>query len=152
MKPSPIGSKLLSAYAILFAGIAPAALVAIALVNGVVSVPSAIGNILLAAAIVFYGVRVFAGDYSATKIFGILVALNYLGLAATNLWNFSEYPDDSRAAQMAVPRMFRGVLFASVYLWYYLIRKRTVYGFASSGSFRDRSAGYPEPAPKSSEA
>ena len=40
MKPSPIGSRLLSAYAILFAGLAPVALVTIALVNGVFSLPS----------------------------------------------------------------------------------------------------------------
>ena len=139
MKPSPIGSKLLSVYAILFAGFVPAALVTTAFVNGVVSLPLALGYIALGVAIVFFGVRVFAGDYSATKVFAILVVLNYLGLTAVNAWNISNVPEDNRAAQMAVPRMIRGmirgVLFASVYIWYYLIRKQTALGFvAATGS------------------
>ena len=131
MKPSPIGSKLLSIYAILFAGIAPGALVTTALVNGVVSLPYALGNVGLSVAIVYFGVRVFAGDYSATKMFAILVALNYVGLSVANAWNINDFPADSRAAQMAIPRMIRGVLFASVYVWYYLIRKKTAIGFMS---------------------
>jgi hypothetical protein len=135
MTPSPIGSKLLSIYAILFAGFAPGALLATAAVNGVVSIPYALGNIGFSLGIVYFGVRVFAGDYSATKMFAILVALNYLGLTATNLWNINDFPADSRAAQMAIPRMIRGVLFASLYIWYYLVRKQTALGFlAVSGT------------------
>ena len=131
MKPSPIGSKLLSGYAILFAGIAPMALVAFALVSRIdLFLPSAIGNIALGVGVVYFGGRVFVGDYSATKIFAVLVAVHYFGLTATNLWNVNEYPTDSRAAQMAVPRMIRGLLFASLYVWYYLIRRRTTDGFS----------------------
>lgn len=127
-----MGSKLLSIYAILFSGIAPAVLITTAIVNGIVWFPFALGNIGLSIAIVYFGVRVFMGDYSATKVFAILVALNYLGLTATNAWNMSDFPDDSRAAQMAIPRMIRGVLFAAVYIWYYLIRKQTAFGFAAA--------------------
>ncbi len=54
-----------------------------------------------------------------TKTFGLLVAVNYLGLTATNALNFNDFPEGSRAAQMAVSRMVREVLFASVYIWYY---------------------------------
>ncbi len=132
MKASPIGSKLLSIYAILFAGIAPCALVTTALVNGVISLPYALGNVGLSVAIVYFGVRVFAGDYSATKMFGILVALNYVGLTVTNAWNINDFPADSRAEQMAIPRMIRGVLFALVYVWYYVIRTKTAIGFMSA--------------------
>jgi len=45
MKPSPIGSKLLPIYAILFAGLAPAALLMTVIVNGVTTLPFAIGNL-----------------------------------------------------------------------------------------------------------
>jgi hypothetical protein len=88
-----------------------------------------LGNILIASAIVYFGIRVFAGDFTATKLFAILVALSYLGLTVTNLWHFNDYPSETRAAQMAVPRMIRGLLFAAVYIWYYLMRPRTAQGF-----------------------
>ena len=129
MNPSPIGSKLLSIYAILFAGLAPGALLMIAAVNGAVSLPYALGSFGWCVSIVYFGVRVLTGDYSATRQFAILVALSYLGLTAANAWNINDFPAESRAAQMAIPRMIRGVLFAGVYIWYYLIRKKTPLGF-----------------------
>lgn len=133
MKPSPIGSRILSVYAILFAGLAPAALMVTAVVNGVRSLLFAAGNIAMSAAIVYYGIRVFAGDYSVARKFALLVAISYLGLTVANAWNLNDFPDDSRAAQMAVSRMIRGVLFASVYIWYYWLRKKTVEGFSTIG-------------------
>lgn len=131
MKPSPVGSKLLSIYAIVFAGVVPGALLVTATVNGVISLPYAFGNIALRIAIIYFGVRVFLGDYSATIAFALLVALNYLGLTTINVWSMNDLPPDSRATQMAIPRMIRGVLFASVYIWYYLLRTRTALGFVS---------------------
>jgi hypothetical protein len=86
-------------------------------------------NVGLGVAIVYFGMRVFAGDYSAVKVFAILVILSYLGLTATNILNYGDFPAESRAAQMAVPRMLRGILFAGVYAWYYFLRSRTVEGF-----------------------
>lgn len=135
MKPSPIGSRLLSLYAISFCCLVPAVLLITGLAQGTVSISLALGNLGYSLAIGYYGVRVFAGDYSATKEFAILVALNYLGLTVANAWYINDFPEGSRAAQMAVPRMIRGVLFACVYIWYYLIRKRTAFGFmAATGS------------------
>ncbi|XZE36075.1 hypothetical protein SH501x_001629 [Pirellulaceae bacterium SH501] len=134
MKPSPIGSKILSAYAILFAGLAPAAIMVTAVVNGVATLPYSIGVISLSVGIVYYGVRVFTGDYAAARIFGLLVAVSYLGLALSNALNFRDFPEGSRAAQMAVSRMIRGVLFAAVYVWYYWLRDSTVNGFSSQGT------------------
>lgn len=60
MKPSPIGSKLLSGYAILFAGLAPAGLAIVALTNGMGVHP--LGNVALGIAVIYFGVRVFIGD------------------------------------------------------------------------------------------
>jgi hypothetical protein len=130
MKPSPLGSKLLSGYAILFAGLAPMALAIIGLTHGVGFF--LLLNVLLGAAIVYFGVRVFVGDYAFVKIFAVLVILHYLGLMATNLWNVNEFPVDSRAAKMAIPRMIRGVLFAGVFAWYYLFRCRTAARFGEA--------------------
>jgi hypothetical protein len=127
MKPSPLGSKLLSAYAVLFAGLAPAGIAIVGLIHGI-GLPL-LYNAVLGAAIVYFGIRVFLGDYSAVRIFAILVIIHYLGIIATNLWNSGNFPDESRAAQMAVPRMIRGVLFAGVFSWYFLFRRKTVVGF-----------------------
>jgi hypothetical protein len=127
MKPSPIGSKLLSGYAILFAGVAPAGLATVGFINGMGI--HLIANMVLSTVIVYFGVRVFVGDYSAVRVFATLVVLYYLGITAANAWNYSDFPADSRAAQMAIPRMLRGVIFASLYAWYYLFRRKTVEGF-----------------------
>lgn len=121
MKPSPIGSKLLSGYAILLSGLAPAVVAIIGLRHGIGL--HLLGNVLLGVAIIYFGVRVFMGEYSAVRVFTALVILHYLGITATNLWNYNDFPPESRAAQMAVPRMIRGILFAGIYAWYYLLRK-----------------------------
>jgi hypothetical protein len=132
MRPSPIGSKLLSAYAILFAGLAPMGLAIVAISHGLG--PRLLGNVVLGAAIVYLGIRVFAGHYSSVRVFAILVILHYLAITATNLWNLDDFPAGSRAARMAVPRMLRGVVFAGVYAWYYLLRGKTAEGFNSTRS------------------
>jgi hypothetical protein len=127
MKPSPLGSRILSGYAIVFAALVPVAFAVVGLISGV-GLHLAV-NVVLGVAIAYLGARVFAGDYTAVKAFAILVILHYLGLTLTNAWNFDEFPVGSRAKQMAVSRMVRGVLFAGVYAWYYLIRRKTAEGF-----------------------
>jgi hypothetical protein len=129
MKPSPLGSKLLSGYAVIFVGIAPLVFATIGFAHGAIELP--IANVLLALGVIMFGVRVFLGNWSAVTIFAVLVALHYFGLAATNYWYADAYPPGSRAAAMAMPRMIRGLMFGSVYLWYFLIRKRTRAGFTS---------------------
>jgi hypothetical protein len=130
MKPSPIGSKLLSAYGIVFAGLMPAGLAAFGLAHGIGSL--LLLNVILGLAVAYFGARVFAGDYRAVKLFAALVILNYLGLTASNIMNFDDFPEGSRAQAMAIPRMIRGVIFASVYAWYYLLRRKTAEGFTSA--------------------
>jgi hypothetical protein len=109
MNPSPLGSKFLSAYAILFAGFGPAGIAAVGLFHGIGF--HFIANVVLGLAIVFLGIRVFVGNYFAVKPFAILVIVHYLGMTAVNLWNNNDLPAESRAEQMAIPRMLRGVLF-----------------------------------------
>ena len=121
MKPSPIGSKILSGYAILFTGLAPVGIAIVGLLHEVNVF--LLSNVAIGVAITYFGVRVFMGDYSAVKFFTILVILHYLSITATNIWNYSDFPHESRAAKMAVPRMIRGIFFAGIYAWYYLIRK-----------------------------
>lgn len=129
MRTSPLGSKLLSLYAIVFAGLAPAVLASFALVRGLGIF--LVGNIVFGGVIVFYGIRVFLGDARAVKVFGVLVMLHYFGVTLTNVLNYGDFPVDSRAHEMAVPRMIRGVLFGAFYAWYYLLRKKTRDGFES---------------------
>lgn len=102
----------------------------VGLANGINQ--SLLANVVLGLVIAYYGIRVFRGDYSATKVFAVLVAVYYLGMSATNLWFASEFPPESRAAQMAVPRTERGVLFAVIYVWYYLFRSKTAHGFCEA--------------------
>ena len=116
--PDSIWPKVLSGYAILFAGLAPAAIATIGLVNGALSL-QAVGNVVLGAAIVYSGTRVFSGDHSQAKVFGLLVGLSYFGLAFGNFWYWNDFPAESRAARMALPRMIRGILFGSVYVGYF---------------------------------
>jgi len=127
MKPSPIGSKLLSVYGAIFAGLAPLTLACIGLFHGMGLL--LVYNVLLAATIVYFAVRVFLGDARAVYPFATLVMLHYFGVTLSNLVNQGNFPDGSRAAQMAVPRMIRGVLFGGVYAWYYLLRPKTRQGF-----------------------
>ena len=130
MKPSPLGSKLLSGYAILFAGLAPAGAAIVGLSHGVGM--HLLANVVLGVAIVSFGARVFAGDYRAVRAFAGLAILHYLGITAINIWNYNDFPADSRAAQMAVPRMIRGVIFAGIYAWYYLLRRKTSFSETAS--------------------
>ena len=146
MQPSPIGSKLLSAYGILFVGIAPLMLSIVGFINGAIEL--SIHNILLASAVIYFGARVFVGHRPSTRWFAVLVALHYFGLIATNFWYGDEFPPESRAAAMAVPRMIRGLLFGALYLWYYLIRKRTANGFQFAAPEMDATK---EPIQESSE-
>lgn len=127
MKSSPTGSKILSGYAVLFAGLAPIGLAVTAMANGFGLQFAA--SILLSAGIVVYGVRVFLGEAKYIRIFAIFVMLHYFGVTLANLISYDSYPLDTRAYQMAIPRMIRGVLFGSCYGWYYIIRKRTRNGF-----------------------
>src|SRR5690606_4536958 len=127
MKPSPLGSRLLSGYAILFAGLAPVILATIGLIHG--AGIHLLANAMLGSVIIYFGARVFLGDYSVVKVFAIFVILHYLGITASNLWNYNHFPLESRAAQMAVPRMIRGALFAIAYAWYFLFRQKTAQRF-----------------------
>ena len=110
--------KILSGYAILFAGVAPAGLALVGLVSGALPL-HAVGNVVLGAAIVYFGVRVFSGDHSQAELFGLLVGISYWGLTFINFWNWGDFPPESRAAKMALPRMIRGVLFGTVYVVYF---------------------------------
>jgi hypothetical protein len=132
MQPSPLGSKLLSGYAIIFSALVPVALATVGLFHGIGM--HLLANIALGIAILYFGIRVFAGDYAAVKVFAALVILHYLGITATNMWNFDDFPAGSRAAQMAIPRMIRGVLFAGVYAWYFLLRRKTAEGFTATNN------------------
>jgi hypothetical protein len=127
MKPSPVGSKILSAYAVLFVGLAPIALSVTAIANGL-GLQSA-ASLTLSASVVFYGIHVFRGEVRYIRVFAILVMLHYFGVSLANILNYSSYPEDTRAFQMAIPRIIRGVLFASFYGWYYFLRKKTRNGF-----------------------
>ena len=127
MTPSPVGSKILSGYAVLFAGLAPITLAVAAIANGMGIHYAA--SITLSAAIMYYGFHVFRGDVRFIRVFAILVMLHYCGVTFANVLKFDSYPTDSRAYQMAIPRMIRGVLFGSFYGWYFLLRKKTREGF-----------------------
>lgn len=128
-KESPIGSKILSVYAILFAGLLPAVAACIAVLRGL-SIYF-IFNIIFASVIVFIGIKVFLGESKYLKIFAILVMIHYFGIAFSNIREYDLFPKDSRAFKMAAPRMIRGVLFACFYGWYYLLRKKTREKFKS---------------------
>lgn len=132
MKKSPTGSKILSIYAIVFAGIAPLSLAFLAMANGIKL--QVLPSFLLSSAIVFLGVRVFRGNSKYLRAFAICVMLHYLGVTVSNIFSYDTYPIGSRAHQMAMARMIRGVLFASVYCWYYLLRKKTREGFSTPSS------------------
>ena len=123
MKRSPTGSRILSGYAVLFAGLAPIVMATAAIANGMG--PQFAASIILSSAVVFYGVHVFRGEVGSIRIFAVLVMLHYFGVTLTNLLNYDSFPTDSRAYQMAWPRRIRGVLFGSLYGWYYLVRKKT---------------------------
>jgi|GEM_PF-6919288 len=138
MQPSPIGSKILSGYAVLMIGISWNFLAICAVYQG--EIYTAILTVALCFAIAYYGARVFLGDYSSVRTFMALVIIYYLGVAADNFVNMDTYPADSRAAKMAVPRIIRGFLFAGVYLWYYQIRAETAKGFLQSDSSRPASS------------
>lgn len=129
MKPSPIGSRILSAYAAVFCGIFPALIGAIALVKGIDLIFAQ--NVILGGAIVYFAVRVFRGDRRAVIALAVLVMIHYYGITLTNLWNQDSFQVGSRAHTMAIPRMIRGVLFGSFYGWYYLLRRKTKEGFES---------------------
>jgi hypothetical protein len=73
--------------------------------------------------------RAYYVEYSAGRVFAVLVIIHYLGVTATNIWNYNDFPPESRAAQMAVPLILRGILFAGIYALYYLVRGKTVEGF-----------------------
>lgn len=129
MKASPIGSKILSGYAVLFAGVLPAVMGVLALCYGMGLIFAQ--NVILGGAIAYFAVRVFLGDRRALKPFAVLVVIHYFGVTLSNIWNYDSFPVDSRAYQMAVPRMVRGVLFGSFYAWYFLLRRKTKEGFES---------------------
>lgn len=123
MRKSPIGSRLLSAYAVLFAGLAPLALLITAVSNGI-SV-RLIPTLTLAVLVIYFGVRVLLGHARYVVPFALIVIVHYLGISVGNMLSYDSYPTDSRAYQMAIPRILRGILFAGVYCWYYLLRKKT---------------------------
>lgn len=123
IKRSPIGSKLLSLYGIIFAGILP--LIAAIFLIAKTGAYLAFIAIPLTLAIIYFGLQVFAGRKTSIKPFAILVILYYLGVSYTNFSNRDNYPEGSHAAKMTTPRAVRGVLFAGVFAWYYLVRSRT---------------------------
>jgi hypothetical protein len=123
VKSSPTFSKILSAYAVVFAGVAPAILAGVGVWHGIGIF--LLYNVLLGAAITYFGVRVFLGDRRAIVLFALLVVVHYYGLTISNAVNFSEFPEGSRAHRMALARAIRGVVFGTVYAWYYLLRKGT---------------------------
>ncbi len=123
MKKSPIGSKILSIYGIIFAGILPL-IAAIFLIIKVGFYPALIA-IPLTSAIIYFGLQVFCGRKGSIKTFAVLVILYYLGVSYTNFSNRDNYPEDSHAAKMTTPRIIRGVFFAGLFAWYYLVRART---------------------------
>ncbi len=123
MRKSPIGSRVLSAYAVLFAGLAPLALLLTAFANGIAI--RLIPTMTLALMLTYFGVRVFLGHTRYIVPFALAVIVHYLGISIGNILNYDSYPADSRAYQMAIPRVVRGILFAGVYCWYFLLRKKT---------------------------
>lgn len=129
MKPSPIGSKILSLYGIIFAGLLP--LIAAVFLLFKIGFLFALVTIPLSSAVIYFGIKVFSGNVKSIKTFAIAVMLHYLGVAYTNISNRDNYPPGSRAAKMVTPRIVRGVLFAGVFGWYYLLRSRTRAQFES---------------------
>jgi hypothetical protein len=123
MNKSPTGSKLLSVYGIIFAGVLP--LIAAIFLIAKAGFYLALITIPLSSAIIYFGIQVFSGRKRSIKIFAILVMLHYLGVSYTNFSNRDNYPKGSHAATMTTPRIIRGVFFAGLFGWYYLLRTRT---------------------------
>jgi hypothetical protein len=123
MKPSPIGSKILSGYGIVFAGILPLIAAAFLLIK--TGALFALIPIPLSAAVIYFGIRVFAGHKQSIRIFAVLVMMHYLGVAYTNYSNRDSFPSGSYTKKMTTPRIIRGFLFSGVFCWYYLLRQRT---------------------------
>jgi hypothetical protein len=75
MNKSPTGSKLLSVYGIIFAGVLP--LIAAIFLIAKAGFYLALITIPLSSAIIYFGIQVFSGRKRSIKIFAILVMLHY---------------------------------------------------------------------------
>lgn len=122
MTPSPTGSKILSGYAVLFAGLVPAVLAVVAIARG--SRPFLLYSIVVSPAIVYFGARVFRGDPTVIKKLVGLVMLHYVGHTATYALHYGSF-----SPAVAFLQVVKGLAFAGIFCWYYLFRTKTWTGF-----------------------
>lgn len=135
MLPSPLASRILSGYAIVFGGLMPAFLTLWVVQLGLGLL--LLTNLILASSIVYHGARVLFGDRRYIQTFGYLIVAHYVLLAFTNLT--LEAPEGTYAARMAGPRVVRNLIYAAVFGWYYLLREKTSAGFVDPPSPTDQS-------------
>ena len=120
-KARPAGVWLLTIYAVIFAGIAPASLSLFLVISG-----NAEGNAfwVLSSLPVSIGVMISAigawkGNEKARKFLLLFVTIHYIFIAINNytLINSGQVPDEEQARLLG--RVFRGFLYPAIYIWYF---------------------------------
>ena len=118
-----VWGKILLFYAMIFAGVVPlfAALFAIFQFGAL----EAIGAIPINLAVSIFSMLVILKGRAFFIPFGFSVMLHYYGITSTNIFYFNDLMVAGVDETRAIGRILRGILFGSVYLWYFVFRTKT---------------------------